>query len=72
MYLAQVIRQFLTGTAAEDFFVILQCAEIRISGGTAGQAVTILDELDVAQTSRNATIAIGVEGVEVRLPADAP
>lgn len=58
MYLAQVIRQFLTDTAAEDFLVILQCAEIRICRGTAGQAVAILDELDVAQTSRHATIAI--------------
>lgn len=65
MYLAQVVGQFFTGVAAEDFLVILQCIEVCIRRGTTRQAVAILDELDVAQTSRHATIAVGVEGVEV-------
>ena len=65
MYLAQVVGQFFTGVVAEDFLVILQCIEVCIRRGTTRQAVAILDELDVAQTSRHATIAVGVEGVEV-------
>ena len=63
--LLQIIRQFFTGIATQNILVILQCIKVRIRRCTAGQTVTVLDELDIAQTYCNATVTVGIERIEV-------
>ena len=63
--LLQIIRQFLTGIAAQNILIIFQSIKVGVRRCTAGQTVAVLNELDIAQTCRNATVAVGIERIEV-------
>ena len=63
--LLQIIRQFLTGVSAQNILIIFQRIKVSICRCTSRQTVTVLDELDVAQTYRYTTVTIGIERVKI-------
>ena len=63
--LLQVIGQIIL--AAEStcgILLALDLLKVRSSGSLASQTLAVLDQLDVAKTSRHTTVAVGVESVK--------
>ena len=50
--------------------VIVQCVEFILGADAAVQRLAVLPKLNVGQPSRNAAVAIGVEGVDIDRSAD--
>ena len=65
MYYAASLAQIVRNVIPQHILIIFQGVKVRIRGSLTGQPLAITYKLDIAQAGSYATVAVGIEGIEI-------